>query len=100
MENIKAIKTANDTNTPGALKVLSRSRAFTPYKELAHQNLVESMKHFGQYQKFRELTKDAKGRYTKFDPNKVEYKEGYYLYDNHVKIVFDNSPESLDVFEA
>lgn len=79
-----------------ALKKVSNSMNFTEYKELAHTNLYEALKDDRDaYRKFRELTKDEKGRFTKVDFTQFEYiGNNEYQYGN-VIISFTNSPEEI-----
>lgn len=94
-ENVKAIKVAEKTNSLGALRILSRSRAFTPYTDIAHENIITSLKKFGKYKKFREMTKDARGKFTRIDPSKFTYRDGAYYYEDRIRVDFDSSPEDI-----
>ena len=79
-----------------ALKSISNSELFTEYKERAHNNLYDALKDDRDaYRKFRELTKDDKGRFTKVDLTQFEYiGNGEYQYGD-VVISFTNSPEEI-----
>lgn len=69
-------------------KVL-RSRKYLSVAELSKQNLIQGLKSQGLYKEFRELTKE-RGRYTKFDENKLQYRgEGIYQYGNVFVYTFD-----------
>jgi hypothetical protein len=90
-----------DKNTPTqALKTIARSRLFTEAKEMfrehAWSGLAEDPK---AYKRFRELTKE-KGRYTKFDPNKLVWnkRDGVYVYNDEIVISFQNSPKGTFVY--
>ena len=79
-----------------ALKMLSNSRVFTEYVELAQENVLEGLKKEfkAAYRRFRELTK-KNGRYTKIDSSKLTYiGNNEYTYED-VLISLKNSPKAV-----
>lgn len=95
--NVQANKEYAGVSVSKALDILGRSVSFTPEAERFGDNVMKAMKHYGVYQKFREFTKDEKGRYTRYDPTKMKYNrsDNSYVYDKKVKIYFDESPKSI-----
>lgn len=82
-----------------ALKTVSKSSVFVPYKERAVSNAYTALKADKlAYQQFRELTKSG-GKYTKIDMGKFVWDpdQKVYVYDNEVIIRFDNSPKQVIV---
>lgn len=81
-----------------ALKMVSNSRVFTEYVELAQENVLEGLKKEfkAAYKRFRELTK-KKGRYTKIDSSKFVYiGNNEYVYED-ILVSFKNSPKAVVV---
>lgn len=78
-----------------ALKMVSNSRVFTDYVELAQENTLEGLKEYkAAYRRFRELTK-KNGRYTKIDSSKFTYiGNNEYVYED-VLVSFKNSPKAV-----
>lgn len=58
-----------------AINTIARSTLFTSREERLKQNFYTGLKadEHGAYKRFRELTKNVQGKYTKFDPNKLRY---------------------------
>lgn len=97
INNVLAHKTQENLSLGKALTRVARSATFTPQSEIFQENVVKALKNYGSYQRFREMTKDSKGHYTKFDPSKLAYnrKDNSYIYDHRVQIFFSNSPVGL-----
>ena len=77
-----------------AVSTLARSTIFTSTSERLKSNFHEGLKgDKGAYKSFKELTKE-KGKYSKFDVNKLTWdkEEKHYVYNNAVIISFQNSP--------
>ena len=82
-----------------ALNTLSKSTIFTPERERLINNAYKGLKSNKEaYKAFRELTKE-KGRYTKVDFSKFRYDPNThtYVYDNRIRISFENSPKQTVV---
>ena len=82
-----------------AMKTLARSTIFTTEKERLLNNFYEGLKgDKDAYKEFRELTKE-KGRYSKFDPNKLVWNkvDKVYTYNDSVIISYENSPFGITV---
>lgn len=82
-----------------AVKTIARSTLFTSEVERIRNNFYQGLTgDQGAYKAFRELTKE-KGRYTKFDQEKLKWNklEHYYVYANTVIISFQNSPFGVNV---
>lgn len=76
-----------------AVSTIAKSTLFTPEVERLKSNFYEGLKgDKDAYKLFRELTKE-RGKYAKFDPNKLKWnkEDKVYQYDN-VIISFQNSP--------
>lgn len=98
IKNVQANKEfAGGVSVSKALDILGRSVSFTPEAERFGDNVMKSIKSYGKYKEFREITKDEKGRYTKYDPTKLRYnrKDNSYSYDGRVQIFFDESPKDI-----
>ena len=81
-----------------AVSTIARSTLFTPEVERLKNNFYEGLKgDKAAYQTFRELTKE-KGKYSKFDPNKLKWDKDdkVYVYGN-VIVSFQNSPFGITV---
>lgn len=76
-----------------AMQALARSTIFTPEKERLQSNMWAGLKgDKAAYKLFRELTKE-KGKYVKFDPNKLAWDKSEHVYKyGNVVISFQNSP--------
>ena len=76
-----------------AMQTLARSTIFTPEKERLQSNMWAGLKgDKDAYKLFRELTKE-KGKYTKFDPNKLVWDKTDHVYKyGNVVVSFQNSP--------
>lgn len=95
VNNVIAQKQIYGVNVTRALNIVARSRSFTPYKEVAYENVTAALKKFDQAQTFRDLIRDEKtGRFKKFDSSKMKWNRelNRYEYDNKVYIRFDESP--------
>lgn len=80
-QDVKDYMEVNDISASKAVGKVLRSRKYLSVAELSKQNLISGLKSKGLYKQFRELTKE-KGRYTKFDVEKLQYKgDGVYQYD-------------------
>lgn len=101
INQVQARKRMSNTNVSGALKQLARTNDFTPYTEIAGENVINALKKYGKYQTFRGLTRDEKGRYTKLDRTKLKWDKetGMYIYDNRIAIDIKNSPEEVVLTE-
>lgn len=82
-----------------AVKTVARSTLFTSVKERLLNNFYEGLKSDQEaYKTFRELTKE-KGKYTKFDTEKLSWnpQDKVYIYNGVVVISFQNSPYGVIV---
>lgn len=94
--NIRDNKVKYGTNIRGALKVVASSNSFTPVNERLYDNLYKGLKSDNElFKTFRNLTKDAKGRYTKYDTNLLKWDrfERMYVYNGIIGVSFENSPQ-------
>lgn len=85
-----------------ALKAATKSAHFTTPKERIRENLLSGLKKDQDtYKRFQQLTRGSKGRFEKFDPEKLFYhfRDKVYVYDNRVIISFENSPQRVTVRE-
>lgn len=88
-------------NVKDALKTIARSTRFTSeverFKENAWQGIVSDK---FVYKRFRELTKE-KGRYTKFDPDKLVWSKADkgYIYNDKFLIKFGGYPNDVKIIE-
>lgn len=84
-----------------ALGKLINSTIFTPEAVRFKQNVLEAIKSHGKFKEFRNLIKDARGKFAKVELSKFSYdkknKVYYYYTDagNIVIINFTNSPEDI-----
>lgn len=87
----------NNMTVKAAIKKIERSRAFTPYKYIAAENVKKQMIEYDKWRQFQNLTRDHKGRFTKYDPKLLHYDRDTksYIYDGRVRISFKNSPEGI-----
>ena len=84
-----------------AVSTIARSTLFTPEVERLKNNFYEGLKGDKEaYQTFRELTKE-RGKYSKFDPNRLKWDKDdkVYVYGN-VIVSFQNSPFGVIVRRA
>lgn len=81
-----------------AMQTLARSTIFTPEKERLQSNMWSGLRNNKEaYKLFREFTKE-KGKYTKFDPNKLVWDKTDHAYKyGNVAISFQNSPYGVTV---
>lgn len=82
-----------------AVKTIARSTLFTPVEERIRSNFYSGLKgDRDSYKKFREFTKE-KGKYSKYDPNKLVWDKDnkVYIYNSSVIISFQNSPYGVSV---
>lgn len=82
-----------------AVKTIARGTLFTSNLERIRLNAYNSIiKDRVAYKAFREYTKE-KGRYTKFDEEKMVWdkSQGIYIYDNKIIIDFKNSPHGIEI---
>lgn len=94
---VESYKIAYDTNITGALKKLANKKAFTPEVERLKSNMWQSLKNYKAVNTFQQLTRDKKGKFTKFDTSKLVWdrENRVYVYDNRVSISFNNSPQQI-----
>lgn len=99
IRNVQANKEFAGTTVSKALDILGRSVSFTPEAERFGDNVMKAIKNYGKYQEFRDLTRNEKGQYTKYDPTKMHWnrKDNTYIYDGRIRITFDESPKSLSL---
>ena len=99
--SVESYKIAYDTNITGALKKLENTKAFTPEVERLKSNMWQSLKNYKAVSKFQQLTRDKKGKFTKFDTSKLVWnrENKSYIYDNRVMISFNNSPQQIVLFD-
>lgn len=96
--NVQANKDfAGGVSVSKALDILGRSVSFTPEAERFGDNVIKAIKSYGRFQQFREMMKDERGRYTRYDPTKLKYnrKDNSYIYDGRIRILFDESPKDI-----
>lgn len=82
-----------------AVNALARSTTFTPKAERMLNNVWSGLKgDKAAYKEFRELTKE-KGKYTKFDRDKMVWdkSQSLYVYAGVITISFKNSPYGIEV---
>ena len=82
-----------------AVQTIARSSLFTSKKERYQDYFLESLKsERSAFKRFQELSKD-RGRYTRFDSDKLwwSYEDKVYVYDNKVLVSFENSPYQIVV---
>ena len=82
-----------------AVSTIARSTLFTSTKERLLDNFYKGLKSDQEaYKTFKELTKE-KGKYTKFDTEKLYWNpyDKAYIYDDSVVISFQNSPYGVNV---
>lgn len=85
-----------------AVSTIAKSTLFTSEKERLQSNFYEGLKgDKDAYKEFRELTKE-RGRYSKFDIDKLSWDktDKVYRYDDNVVISFQNSPYGVSVWSA
>lgn len=82
-----------------ALNKLVRSTLFTPEAERFKENALKGLlKEQDNYKTFRNLNRNEKGRFNKYDPDLLKYEgSGVYVYNNIIKIVYSNSPQTISV---
>lgn len=87
-----------------AVDALERSTLFTDIQDRFISNAYTAIKEDREaWQTFRNLSKNAKGQYTKVDFSKFSYDNGQYIYQGAMgKIIIDftNSPYSVIVKRA
>lgn len=84
-----------------AVNTIARSTLFTSESERLRNNAYEALKGEKEaYKAFRELTKE-KGKYTKFDQEKLHWNKDDKVYTyNNVIISFQNSPFGIRVWRV
>lgn len=85
-----------------AVSTIARSTLFTPETERLRNNMLSGLRSDkGAFRAFRELTKE-KGKYAKFDPNKLHWDstDKVYIYGGNIVISFQNSPYGVLVRRA
>lgn len=80
-----------------ALSTLAKSRAYTPYKDMAGENVRRGLIKHGLYNQFQTGIRDKSGRFTSLDWSKLTWDKDreVYNYDGKVLIDFRNSPEMV-----
>ena len=82
-----------------AISTIARSTLFTTETERLRNNMLSGLRNDkGAFKSFRQLTKE-KGRYTKFDQNKLHWDstDKVYIYGGNIVISFQNSPYGVQV---
>ena len=82
-----------------AVSTIARSTIFTSTKERLIDNFYKGLKSdLEAYKTFKELIKE-KGKYTKFDTEKLSWnpQDKTYIYGDSVIISFQNSPYGVNV---
>lgn len=98
IKSVQARKTIYKFSTKQALKNLQNTQAFTPVSDRFRDIVMGDLKKFGKLKEFKNLIKDDRGKFQKFDRSKLFYEgSGYYTYDNKIFISFKNSPEEIIV---
>lgn len=97
INNIEAQKVIGNLTTRQALNKLAKSEAFTPTVNRLKENIQSALKKYGRAKEFKNLIKDERGRFTKFDTEKLVWDKhsGMYIYDNRITIDISNSPEDV-----
>ena len=98
--NVIAHKVTYKTNITGALNIYARNREYTPYEELAVDNIMSGLKKHGMFKKFKTMIRDRSNKFRAFDPKKLSWdaSQKVYIYDNtEYKIIIDRreSPERI-----
>lgn len=81
-----------------ALDTMGKRVAFTPERERFGENVMKSIKRYGRYQEFRNLTRDQQtGRFLQYNPELMKYNrsDNSYVYAGVVQIFFDESPKDV-----
>lgn len=71
INNIEAQKVIGNLTTRQALNKLAKSEAFTPTVNRLKENIQSALKKYGRAKEFKNLIKDERGRFTKFDTEKL-----------------------------
>lgn len=104
-KGVRSRKELKELNVRQAINDLTKARAFTPYQDIARENLLEVLKKNDLYNQFRSLTRDTKGRYTSVNIQALKWDkdEQMYVYDNReingktIGILIKNSPIRLTI---
>lgn len=99
-KELKDRKTGQKIGTIGkALTRLGNTGSFYERGETARHNVIRGLKTTGRYAEFRELTKDAKGRYQKVREEDFTWntKEQRWEYQGKVAVTFTDSPFGASV---
>lgn len=101
VNQVKAYKLVYKTNITGALKKLSNTEDYTPYKERAYDNVMVTLKKYGKYKQFKQMIRDEKGRFMAYNPDLMSWRPELhmYVYNNLIAIDIRNSPESVEVYK-
>lgn len=97
INNIEAQKVIDNSTTRQALNKLAKSEAFTPVGDRLKENLQTALKKYGKAKEFKNLIRDEKGHFAKFDREKLKWDRdaGLYVYDNRITLDVTNSPEDI-----
>lgn len=82
-----------------ALNRMSHSRAYTPYKDIAAENVKNALITFGKWNEFQTGIRDKSGRFSSLDWSKLiwDKERNVYNYDGKVLIDLKNSPLGVDL---
>lgn len=97
INSVRSYKQLQGGTITGALKKVERSRAFTPYADIATESVKKSIIKYGKWDQFRSMTRGERGRFTAYDPSLLiwDRDSNSYIYNNLVRISFENSPEDV-----
>lgn len=99
-KSLRDRKTGQPIGTIGkALTRLGNTGSFYERGEQARHNVIRGLKTTGKYQEFRELTKDAKGRYQKVVEDDFTWnsKQQRWEYKGRIAVIFTDSPFGASV---
>lgn len=102
---VQSRKVVHGVNVKKAMNMIYRSQAFTPYQDVARENMLNVLKKNDLYNQFRDLTRDKQGRYTKVNIENIKWDrdQQMYVYDNReingkeIGILLKNSPVRLTI---
>lgn len=98
INNVQAQKiVGGGLSTKQALNKLANTESFTPEGERLKTNLQEGLKSHDKLKEFKNLIRDEKGRFQKFDEKKLVWDRdlNMYVYDNRITIDVKNSPHDI-----
>lgn len=96
---VEARKVMFGLDTKEALKKLSNTEAFTPKTDRFFDNLESGLKEYNKLKEFKNYIRDEKGRFSKYDRDKLKWDKELkmYVYDDKVYIDVKNSPKEIDI---